>query len=121
MVLSGTDVIHCLQGHQSPSYDWVRFSVIPASGEPRPAPRERKHQCPRQNQYRPHTKTIAKSKHNKKAMRKASDIGSSNSFSDWFDKPAPDLRIEWAASWTGDAAQVAKGRALTNPPSRAAQ
>ena len=48
----------------------------------------------RQNQYRPHANTIAKTEHNNRAMRKASDIGSSDSFSGSVGKLAPGSRIK---------------------------
>ena len=54
---------------------------------------------PRQNQYRLHANTIAKPKHNKRAMRKASGIGSSDLFSGSVGKLAPGFRIKRAASW----------------------
>ena len=74
------------------------FSHPPFRGRPRARAGGNK-QDTRQNQYRPHANTIAKTEHNNRAMRKASDIGSSDSFSGSVGKLAPGFRIKRAASW----------------------
>jgi hypothetical protein len=53
-------------------------------------------------------------------MRKASDIGSSDSFSGSVGKLAPGFGIKKGRVLEVDAAKLSKGRALTNPPSRGA-
>jgi hypothetical protein len=74
-----------------------------------------------QNQYMPPTNSSSKTAPNITRMANASNSGSSGSVSGSFGKLVRVLRIERAAPWRGDAAQLSKGRALTNPPSRAAQ
>ena len=70
------------------------FSHPPFRGRPR-ARADGNQRGSRQNQYRPHANTSAKAKHNDRAMRKASDIGSSDSFSGSVGKLAPGFRQKW--------------------------